>query len=225
MRAVSLRPGIGVCLVFKSVQTCLAAAVIGFGAAGPAHAIETNDVGLATFTVLKNCSVTGATVDLGTYLSTDTVQDVARNLGYQTEQNAEVIPGALAPGAFTYGEVSCHEGTPYTLGITGTEPASGDLRIDLEKGAIYLQLLVKQVGSIVVPDVNGRSNGFGQFANPHWNGGRGIGVIGNGRTQPILGNPIPVLNQSVADSSYLRADERLGKMGVYSAKFRNTINF
>ena len=224
--SVLIRAGIEVYLVFKSVQTCLAVAAIGLGSAGAAHARgESPDLARATFTVIKDCWVSGATVDLGTYFSTDTVEDVANNLGYQREEDATVIRGAQPPGAITYGAVSCHAGTPYTLRITGIEPSAGDMRIDLEKGSMYLRLLVKKVGATVVPDANPSFNGFGQSANPNLTDGKGVGVIGEGRAQPILGNVIPVLFQSTSDPRYLRADERLGKIGVYSAKFLNTINF
>lgn len=209
--------------MFKSAHTCLAVAVLSLGSAGAANAETT--FAHATFSVANKCSVSGAVIDLGIYRATDTVRDVGNRLGYQSDQLDIVIPGATALGAVTYGEVTCDAGMPYTLTITGAAEGNNNARLDLEKGALYLQMMVRQIGVLPIPNSEIGRNGFGRSANPYWNGGQGIDAIGEGRAQPIVGNVIPVLYQSTSNPPYLRAGEQLGKIGAYSAKFLNTISF
>jgi len=209
--------------VFKYLNSCLALAALGWGTAACAGTVTTT--ANATFSVASGCSVSGNTVDLGTYSSLETLQDVGDQLGYQKSTTNAIIRGVNAPGAVTYGEISCDEGVPYTLGITGTEPTVGDAKLDLAAGSIYFQLMVKQIGEMMVPDGNAEQNGFGRSANPYWHGGKGIGATGDGKSQPIKGNVIPVVFDAKVNPPYLAASEQLGAPGGYTAAFLNTINF
>jgi len=106
--------------------------------------------GAATFDVASQCSVTGATVNLGTYTANQTWAQVGAQLGRFTTPT--YTAGSLGLEYLNYGSVTCDNGTPYTLTIKGTATGSepGGITITHNgKTAIFLPA-IKKLGVNIV---------------------------------------------------------------------------
>lgn len=160
------------------------AALPGIAQAGTATA-----TGTAVLNVINECSVTGATVNLGMYASSNTVGDVAADLG--SWEGGVYTPGKRGQEYLTWGSVTCDAGTPYTLSIRGTsvlQYSPGGIRFewpDPVSGSytsIY-DMFVKKIGNTTVADSNAAIPGAG--ANVNISPAAGIGT---GTAQMVLGS-------------------------------------
>ncbi len=152
-----------------------------------AQAGTATDTKAASFTVAGQCSVSGATLDLGSYRTFNNWQDVANVLGYFS---SVYIPGTKGSEYLNYGSVNCVPGTPWSLRIIGN---NGGVSSD---GVTYyfttasgtkfmrMSMWVKKVGNIVYPDVLPSHNGLG--GSPQSNN-RIVGT-GTGVDQNIIGS-------------------------------------
>lgn len=95
---------------FLAITACLAGA-------SAASAGTSAATGAATLNIVNQCTVTGANVSLGTFLTTDTVQAVANQNGYQDSTTYDFVPG-------TNGIGTVHMGGDEQLGAVGVYTGS-----------------------------------------------------------------------------------------------------
>ena len=169
--------------LFKAASVLCAASLPGM-----AHAGAVTATGTATFQVVDQCSVTGATVNLGTYSTSQTLADVAAELG---NMEAAYTAGNRGQSYLTWGSVNCSNGVPYTLSIKGTSVQSfspGGIRFawsDAQNNnytAIF-DIYVNSIGGTTVADSNVLAVGAGAKVNTDAASG-----VGNGADQVILGS-------------------------------------
>lgn len=159
---------------------------------GVAHAGTATASGNANFNVINQCSVTGATVNLGTYTSSQTWGDVAANLGLM-DYGPAYTAGGRGQAYLTWGSVTCDNGTPYTLSIKGTSTqqySPGGIRFAWQnaQGANYtavFDVYVKSIGGTAVADSVAGAAGAGARANVTPAAG-----IGTGAAQTVLGSAV-----------------------------------
>lgn len=210
----------------KSLAYAMTAAFCLAGASA-ASAGTSTDTGTASMNVINQCTITGGNVSLGTYRTTDTLQTVANQLGYQDAETYDFVAGTNGIGTMLMGSVTCDAGTPYTIMMQGAGPVSG-IEIQIPAGTILLYTTVKKVGDSVVPDGDSYLNGFGKESNPDtspsYSDQSPVGTIANGAAQPIMGN-IVLWRTATTSNGLLGADAQLGAAGVYTGSWINTLNF
>lgn len=201
-----------------SKGSCLAILAL-FAAPGAAHAGTATATGTANFNVVNQCSVTGTTVNLGTYTTTDTVEKIGQQLGYWDDDILQMFVGSAGQGNVDLGSVTCDNGTPYSLKLEGNGQA-GSVGIPLAPGALNVNIFVKTIGGITLPDEN-YASGWGSetstFTTP-------LGGIGSGSAQAIRGNLVPTLI-SYDFPGLIKRNQQLGTPGVYSDTITYTLTF
>lgn len=204
-------------------KAALAIALV--AAPGIANAGTSTATGSANFNVVNQCSISGATVNLGTYTANNTVADVGADLGQYGEDDQFRI-GNRGTDYATWGSVTCDAGTPYTLTILGSNPDSygfGTIQFKwknaaAQDNALMLHVLVKKIGNNVVPDSFAPWAGGGAIVNLAHLLGPAAGV-GTGSPQEIRGSAIYDWSSSLGPSS-----EPLVP-GTYTDTLTYTLNF
>lgn len=173
-------------MIHKASKLALAAAAaLWLPAAAQAGATTAN--AQASFNVDRQCSVSGATLDLGSYRTFNNWQDVANVLGYFS---SVYIAGSKGSQYLNYGSINCTSGTPWAVRIIGTNGGLSSNGVTYYMTTpsgtkfIRMSMWVKKVGNIVYPDVLPSHNGLGdspQTAN------RIVGT-GTGVNQNIIGS-------------------------------------
>lgn len=201
----------------KIMASCLAMAACLAGASA-ASAGTSTVTRQATFTVASQCAITGATVNLGTYRSTDTVLTVGKQTGYIDEVTNSFVMGTNGAGTVPMGSVTCDSGTPYSVSIVGNGEF-GDISLTVGNGKMYFYPMVSKVGTTTFTDTP-----FGYYTNPRWNSNQpAILSTGTGARQDILGNVIAWVG--TAGTGYLPGTSQLGAVGVYTSPMTYTLNF
>lgn len=205
-------------------KVALAVALI--AAPGLAHAGTSTATGSANFNVINQCSITGATVNLGTYTSSNTVGDVAADLG-GVDLNFDYIAGNRGVEYANWGTVTCDIGTPYTVEITGTNSnpedyATGAIQFNWvdassQQKSMKFQAVVKKIGDDIVPDNFEWWPGAGAIVSIYFRS-KAAGV-GTGLPQEIRGSA--VYDQDASQG--IRTD--LLKPGTYTDTLTYTLNF
>lgn len=210
----------------KYMASCLALATCLAGASAASAGTSTATAS-ATLNIVNQCSVTGTNVSLGTFKTTDTMQTVANQIGYQDGTTYQLVPGTNGIGTVSMGSVTCDNGTPYTISMRGNGWASS-VDIALPGGLLELYLMVKKIGDYVVPDGDAYVNSLGKEASPEmlaiYSDQTPLGTTANGAPQQIMGNAIAWLPPTTTDG-YVGADEQLGVAGTYSGAWVTTLNF
>lgn len=119
-----------------------------------------------TMTVEPLCRVTGATVHLGTYTSSQTWGDVAAQLGENSGDGTFKV-GLRGKEYAQWGSVKCDNGVSYTLKIGGTDsqlPGGITFAVGGEK-AVFSPLVLK-IGDTV--QANDPGLGRGWFWRLRW---------------------------------------------------------
>lgn len=178
---------------------------------GTAHAATATATGTAALSVINQCEVTGATVNLGTYKTTDTWGTVAAALGSFT--GIDFTAGSLGHLYLNYGSVTCDAGIPYTLKVEGTG-ADGMLGITVNGKRAVLEPHVKQLGQVTLPDQ------FFDGAGPVLNAGRPH--VGDGVPQAILGSALIWTDHGTATALLT---DTLGVAGTYTDALTYTLDF
>jgi len=159
---------------------------------GLAHAGTSTATGTANLNVINQCSVSGATVNLGNYTTSQTVGDIAASLGLM-DYGPVYTAGSRGQDYLTWGTVNCDSGTPYSLSIQGTAVISHS------PGGVYfewrdaqnsrytavLDIYVKSIGSTTVADSVAAAPGAGARANVTPAAG-----IGTGAPQLVKGSAV-----------------------------------
>lgn len=179
---------------------------------GMAQAGTATDTKTATFRVVSQCSISGATVNLGTFKTTDTWADVIAVHGWFDEFMV-YYPGTAGPESLNLGSITCDSGVQYTFKIEGSPGFLSELRINgkwMDLGPV-----IKKLGGVPVPD-SSYSPGVG---NPGWLPTAGVGtsalqsVVGSMAFQPYF----YVGTAPVTD--------KLTVPGSYSGTLKYTLNF
>lgn len=183
---------------------------------GVAIAGTSTATGAASFNVTNQCSVTGATVNLGTYLTSQTWADVAAELGLWN--NAYTV-GTRGQEYLTWGSVNCDAGTPFSLNLRGTSThpwVPGGLRFAISGVEVHLNPYVKKVGQTTIPDSPGGILGAGASV-----GGTSTPAtaVGTGASQEIRGS----LTYNATASGNLTS--ALTATGAYTDTLTYTLNF
>lgn len=143
--------------------------------------------GTATMSVMSQCSITGATVSLGTYSTNTTWATVGAALGQYSTISGSYTPGTRGTEYLKFGSVTCDPGQSFAVSIrgTGTNAASGAIMITLNgKVAVFIQA-IKRIGSDVVADnvISNPGAGAVLFNGP-------ASGTGTGSAQDLLGSAI-----------------------------------
>lgn len=161
-----------------------------------AHAGTETASGTATFNVVNQCSVTGASVNLGTYTSSQLLIDIAEELGAIDNTDTYNV-GSRGQSYVTWGSVTCDNGTPYTLNIQGTSGNPGMIKFDDPAGNFRadFDIFVKSIGGTTIADTDAAVSGAGAKASAS-----PVAGTGTGAAQEILGSA--VYNSGLSSGSY-----------------------
>lgn len=173
----------------------------------------------ASFNVVSQCSVTGATVNVGTFTTTNTWGDVFAVHGHIRETDRLEIPGSLGLTGVNWGSVTCDDATQYTLVISGRS-TDGWSMIEFTVNGKKMRAwpMVKKVDSTDVPDA--------WWVNPGLGGDGTIGVagVGNGAAQIVRGHLWFDPSWEVGPD-FATTNDQLGAVGTYIAPIDYTLNF
>jgi len=158
-----------------------------------AHAGTSTASGTATFNVANQCSVTGASVNLGTYTTSQWLDDIAKDLG-GIDDNGTFVLGSRGQSYVTWGSVTCDNGTPYTLTIRGTSGTPGMITFGDPGGRFRadFDIYVKSIGGTMIADSDAAIAGAGAKASA-----APVAGTGTGSAQAILGSAIYNYSQSM----------------------------
>lgn len=183
---------------------------------GAAQAGSATASGTATLTVINQCTVTGATVNLGTYTSNQTWANVGAALG--SHNGTTYTAGSQGQEYLNFGSVTCDSGAPYTLTIKGTSTGvSGAIKITQGGKVVNFLPAIKKVGGTTVADSNASYAGTGAHVYTS-----AVAGTGTGAAQTLLGNVTLALGTS---GSTALATDTLGTAGTASDTLSYTLNF
>lgn len=184
---------------------------------GVAHAGTSTASGTATLTVINQCSVTGATVNLGTFTATNTWANIAAVLG-RSDSAANYTAGSAGQEYLNFGSITCDSGAPYTLTIKGTATgAAGAIKLTHNGKVATFMPGIKKLGGTTVADSNATFAGAG---NQVWQ--TGLAGTGTGSAQSLLGNV--TLSFSATGTTALATDT-LGVAGTATDTLTYTLTF
>ena len=198
--------------MFKDILgIAVAIAIINFPCA--ANAGSAADTAVATFTVLKQCTLTTSDLDLGTY-SIDQTWDSVGNVHGKYNGTA-YTSGSADP--IKFGVVTCDLGMPYTIQIvcSSTTSEKGATLIHAGKTMIMLPT-VKKIGTIDLDDNNGWSNAGADVSS------KAVSGTGSGVGQDIVGTLTLLM---VSGKSSANPSDKLGDPGVISDTLKYTLSF
>lgn len=158
---------------------------------GMAQAGTSSTTSTASFNVASQCSVTGATVNLGTFNTNQSWVEVAVAHGWDDGVSGYNYRfGSRGQSSLNYGSVNCAAGTPYTLQIKGSagsvDPSNaGAIRFVTSGGGNMVALpAIRSLGGQYIPN---------DPSSPRWPTGvhvwnRYLNGTGTGVPQDLLGN-------------------------------------
>lgn len=206
----------GMNTMIKNVSKVAIVAAALFALPGMAQAGTATATGTATLTVINQCTVTGATVNLGSYTTSNTWANVGSALGSFNGSNYTV--GSLGQEYLNFGSVTCDSGAPYTLTIKGTATGvAGAIKITQGGKVATFLPAIKRVGGSGIVDSNATYSGTGAqvYTSP-------VASTGTGSAQTLLGNV--TLSFSASGTTALATDT-LGTAGTASDSLTYTLNF
>ncbi len=185
-----------------------------------AHAGSSGDQSAASFTVIQKCSVTGSTVQLGTFAVGTTMRQVGEELG---RAGYERGIGSRGTEYLTWGSVACDKDTRYKLKIGGKRIAvsvPGGVEFKIGTRTFVFAPYVKKIGADLVPDNDWGVGGFGAYSG-YAPQGLPAGV-GTGQPQAVLGS---VAFHAYASGGFSTLDEKLQLAGVYTDQLIYELTF
>lgn len=205
--------------MIKLVKNLSGAALVAAMAAlpGVAHAGTSTATGTAVLNVVNQCSVTGTTVNLGTYTAAQTWSQVGAALG--SYNGISYTAGSQGQEYLNFGSITCDNGVPYTLSIKGTATgaAAGSIRITHNGKTVTFLPGIKKLAGNLVADSSVVYPGTGAQVGTGTLAGTGSGVA-----QSLFGNV--TLNFSSTSTTALPADT-LGVAGTATDTLTYTLNF
>ncbi|MEN9683174.1 MAG: hypothetical protein RLZZ427_925 [Pseudomonadota bacterium] len=116
-----------------------------------AHAAgSSSGSGTAALTVGDRCEISGNTVDFGTFLTTQTWGDVARQLG-QWDGQSSYIQGTRGGEYLDFGSITCPALTDYTLNFVGDQGNLG-AAFAMNGKLAQFRFSVKSIGGVPLAD-------------------------------------------------------------------------
>ncbi len=169
----------------------------------------------ASFTVAEQCSVAGATANLGTYRADQTWGDVGNVVG--ANRDGIILNRNSGAAYLTFGAVTCSAGLPYTLVIRGNFDGVGSYFLVNGEVAFFTPF-VKKLGNADVRDSRpvdyfGMGTQFGDS----------IAGVGTGTAQAIVGSMIAEFSQ-IPKSGAVQSTP-LGQTGQHATPFQYTLTF
>lgn len=183
---------------------------------GMAQANTSTATGTVSMTVLDQCSVTGATVNLGTYTANQTWGDVGAAVG-SLDGMYNFYPGSLGAEYLNFGSVTCDAGVPYTLSIRGTYSSFGEIGIAHNSKRARFFPAVKKLGGTVIAD-NWTSGSGHVFQD-----GDDLSAVGTGSAQSLIGSAFMFNLASTWDAP--SDSDTLAVAGVSTDTLTYTLNF
>ncbi|MEN9683171.1 MAG: hypothetical protein RLZZ427_922 [Pseudomonadota bacterium] len=172
--------------------------------------------GTATLTVINQCSVSGTTVDLGSYLTTNTWGTVGAKLGQLV--GTTYTAGTNGPDALNFGTINCDDKLGYNLAIAGTG-TTGAIKLTINGKVMQLLMAVKKIGASPIGDSAGTPlPGTGAYL---LNGGK-AGGTGTGAAQSIFGS-VTVSPGTTGSTAALT--DQLGVANTYTDSLTYTLSF
>lgn len=170
-------------MIRKASKLALAAATAALCLPAAAQAGTETTTSTASFNVVQQCAVTGATVVVGTYLTSQTWLDLGKDVGYKTATGT-FVAGTKGNQYANYGSVLCTSGTYFTIKITGKN--SPFISFDMNNKTYILSAWASKIGNVAIPDgaplaYPGAGKNLGSST---------FGTNGTGVPQPILGSVI-----------------------------------
>lgn len=204
-----------------SLAACLAGASAASAGTGTA-------TGTAAMNVVSQCTVTGANVSLGTFRTTDTIQNLADQTGYWDGDQDKRVVGTNGVGTISLGSVTCDNGTPYSVTMDGSGGWYGDVEFQMQGGKVMLFPFVKKIGDKVFTSGGAYYEPFGFWPSTenlqYYGDTQEVNAIATGAPQQIMGNVIP-MTYSTTGGGYLGKDLPFGQAGVYTGSWTTTLNF
>lgn len=209
----------------KKLMGSFLVTVVCLGAPSAASAGTNTATGAATMTVFSQCTITGANVSLGTFRTTDTIQALVDQIGYQDGATLEMSVGTNGIGTVPLGSVTCDNGTPYSITME-SNGWLGSIDIPMPAGILELYPMVKKIGDFDTTNRPAYEGPFGIWPSPgnlqYYR--TQLGTIANGSPQQIMGNLIAWAPPTTTDG-YIGRNEQVGTAGVYSGSWTTTLNF
>lgn len=148
---------------------------------GAAHAGTSTDNKTASFSVINQCTVTGANVNIGTFRVSDTWANVMAAHSYFDAATGTFVTGSNGLEAVNFGSVTCDNDTPYLLFVYGDSRPNYALDLAVNGKTMNIFPMLTKVGGTVVPDTYWVDPGMGLP------GGEGYDGVGNGTSQALQG--------------------------------------
>lgn len=185
---------------------------------GMAQAGTSTATGAASMNVLNQCSITGATVNLGTYAANQTWGNIGAALGKFDLDQYFLYQGSKGKEYLNYGSVTCDNGTPYTFSIKGTLP-DGAIGITINGKTARLLPMVFKLGGNLAQDNYWVDTGYQMNL-----AGQPLSGTGTGNAQSIVGHVI-VENDANKVANVPADSDALGVAGTYTDTLSYTLNF
>ncbi|MEN9683175.1 MAG: hypothetical protein RLZZ427_926 [Pseudomonadota bacterium] len=206
---------------FKSAARAAASAAIAIAAAALPSAAwaagSSSGSGGSALTVNSVCEVKGSTMDLGTYLTSQTWSNVGSELGIWIS-GLNLRPGARGLEYLNYGSVTCSSGTNYTLTIVGTSTnAPQAIKIVVNNKEMTMYQAIKKFDGAVLADSDPSLTNAGRILK-----GRSLTGTGTSLPQVLLGSVILVPN---ADGTGAQPSDKLTTTGVFSDTLTYSLSF
>ncbi|MFM2300700.1 MAG: hypothetical protein RLZZ84_436 [Pseudomonadota bacterium] len=204
--------------MLTSIAKFSAAALAMAALPGIAHAGTSSATGTTTFGVINQCSVAGASVNLGAFRTTDTWGTVGASLGVFA--NNTFTAGSRGLEYLNYGSVTCDNAQPYTLSIAGTNPTPnpGGIKLTVNGKVVVVVPAAKKIGANTLADSNANLPGMGQLLGAK----NVVSTRGTGAAQAVLGSV--VISEIFAGTTALLTDA-LTTSGAYTDTLTYTLRF
>lgn len=198
-----------------ALSVVAAAAALCLPAAAQAGTSSTTST--ASFNVVNQCSISGATVDLGTYTTQQTWGDLAASIGHLDVGGGVYTAGSRGNWLTKLGTITCQNNLFYAFTIHGSSndpQASKAVELSIGGKTARLQLYVTKVGGDFAVDDNIPGRGIGVGLDP-------VAWIGYGVTQDIEGSAL--LLTTAATTAQLT--DKFGTAGTYADTLSYTLTF
>jgi len=172
----------------------------------------------ASFAVADQCTVTGATVNLGTFRADQTWGDVGNAVG--ANRDGLVLNRNAGVAYLTFGSVTCSNGVPYTLVARGNKFSGMNMTFTVNGYEARFSPFIKTLGGVVVPD--SRTGTYAQHGRLF---GDNISGVGTGVAQPMVGSMIAEFTQTVNPGNAAQQDTPLGVAGQHVSPIDFTLTF
>lgn len=206
-------------IILKAAVVALAVAALPSAAqAGTATATST-----ASMTVINQCTVTGANILIGSFMTGKTWREIGTELGIRGTEGRQ---GTRGSEYATYGSVNCGSGVPYTLKIVGSHTsgqAPGGVEFKIGTQTAVFVPYVKKIGAVAIENTWG-----GGFYGAYVSTTGSPPVIGTGAAQAIVGSfalhsDAGALSNATTAAGFL--DSKVTAAGSYSDDLTYTLTF